>query len=48
MTKEYMACVIAYDYADVFENTMELACDEMYELIKEIIRRFTNSHKKRD
>jgi F0F1-type ATP synthase gamma subunit len=39
MNKDYIKFIIAYDYGKIFES-MELACDEAYELAEEIANRF--------
>ena len=39
MDKEYIKFILAYDFGWVFE-TMELACDEAFELAEEIASRY--------
>lgn len=39
MTKEYIKFILAYDYGYVFES-MELACDEAFDLAEEIANKF--------
>ena len=39
MDKDYVKFILAYDFGDVFES-MELACDEAFELAEEIVNRF--------
>ena len=39
MDKNYIKFILAYDYGKVFES-MELACDEAFELAEEIANRY--------
>ena len=39
MDKNYIKFIIAYDYCKILES-MELACDEAYELAEEIANRY--------
>ena len=47
MTKEYIKFVIAYDWGYVFES-MELACDEAFNLAEEIANRYFEWLKEND
>ena len=39
MLKEYIKFILAYDFADVFAS-MELACDEAFDLAEELANRY--------
>ena len=39
MPKEYIKFILAYDFADVFAS-MELACDEAFDLAEELANRY--------
>ena len=39
MLKDYIKFILAYDFGDVFES-MELACDEAFDLAEELANRY--------